>query len=82
MRSETSSFHSEKDRSENLMIYKDLVRHDLGATAQLGSVSVDDLFGIETYATVHQMVSTVSAVLDPGELLRWRVSERPSHRVR
>lgn len=55
---------SEKDRSENLMIV-DLVGHELGATAQLESVSVDELFGIETYANVHQMVSTVSAVLDP-----------------
>lgn len=42
----------------------DLVRHDLGRTAQLGSVKVDTLFGIETYATVHQLVSTVSSQLD------------------
>jgi para-aminobenzoate synthetase component I len=53
---------SQKERSENVMIV-DLVRNDLSRIAEKGSVHVDELFGIYSFPTVHQMISTISCEL-------------------
>lgn len=64
----TGLANSEKDRAENVMVV-DLVRNDLSKICETDSVRVAELFGIYSFAQVHQMISTI--VGKPMADLHW-----------
>lgn len=61
--------HDPKNQAENRMIV-DLLRNDISLVSEVGSLQVPELFKVETYPTVHQMISRVRAKLRPDITLR------------
>jgi para-aminobenzoate synthetase component 1 len=61
--------NDEKNQAENRMIV-DLLRNDISLISEVGTLEVPELFRIESYPTVHQMVSRVRARLLPGLTIR------------
>ncbi|GBR31335.1 para-aminobenzoate synthase component I [Acetobacter orleanensis NRIC 0473] len=79
----------EKERAENLMIV-DLMRHDIGRVAQIGSMRVPEFLRVERFSHVHHLVSEVRGTLAAGrdvfDLLRatlppGSVTGAPKHRA-
>jgi len=57
---------SPKERAENVMVV-DLVRNDLSRICVPGTVQVEELFGVQSFPQVHQLVSTIRGELEPGK---------------
>ncbi len=62
----TALLNSEKDRAENIMIV-DLLRNDLSKHCQMDSVNVTQLCQLESYKSVHHLVSTIQATLSENK---------------
>ncbi|NBB77602.1 MAG: anthranilate synthase component I family protein, partial [Bacteroidetes bacterium] len=54
-----------KNRAENLMIV-DLVRHDLSKVSKTGSVNVSSLYEVQSFGTVHQLISVIESEVEAG----------------
>lgn len=58
-------YNDEKERAENVMIV-DLMRNDLAKLSEVGTVEVEELFGVYTFKQLHHLISTVKSKLKPN----------------